>query len=163
MANLNVKGTITINGECIFPVGHILLETSTTEPASIYGGTWKKLQEGYALWTASDGAVQVDTNGNITSGTIEAGVPNITGDVYLGWWDTSVAGPSLTGESHSGALGESSKYYDGVVYPTRGTSLTLTGKYNTITFNANTSNSIYGNSTTVQPPAIKVYAWIRIA
>ena len=32
---------------------------------------------------------------------------------------------------------------------------------NSIAFNASMYNEIYGNSETVQPPAIRVYVWIR--
>mgnify|MGYP006956018656 FL=1 len=32
-----------------------------------------------------------------------------------------------------------------------------------IAFDASRSSSIYGNSTTVQPPAIRIYCWKRIA
>lgn len=151
MSNLNVTGLIKLNGDCIFPVGHILLETSTTEPASLYGGTWYKLGAGYALWTATSGAVTVNSSGTITSGTISAGLPNIYGEIgNLAHYPTNIV-------TSSGAL------YSGGRTGNAFTGSTSASGLSKIAFNASQSNSIYGNSTTVQPPAIKVYAWIRTA
>lgn len=132
----------------LYPVGSIYLTVSTSplnsSPASWIGGTWERLPEGYALWTASTKA----------GSTIVAGLPNITG---------SFAGVPVGGDfagSQSGAFASSTS---------SGSSNTW-GSSNagraTINFNANSGaevKGIYGTSTTVQPPAYKVYAWKRIS
>lgn len=138
--------------DTIYPIGSIYLtvdtaSTGTVSPASIFGGTWERLPEGYALWTASSGA------GN----TISAGLPNITGYLH----GTMQYYGSKYGSS--GAFrwenGNDATDYDG--------DTATTGRYK---FDANlgaqhwnsAAAGIYGNSKTVQPPAIKVYAWKRI-
>lgn len=145
--NLVVDGTITSNGENVltkssllelaYPVGSIYMSINNVSPASFLGGTWEQLPAGYALWTASSGA----------GGTIPAGLPNITGEVFInsvGNGDSGWNGALRTNETGGGAGGTS--YNRGQLY-----------------FDANKSNSIYGSSTTVQPPAYKVYVWKRTA
>lgn len=51
------------------------------------------------------------------------------------------------------------------VTATTGTGINMTGSYNDmvdgLTFDASASNSIYGNSTTVQPPALAIDFFIK--
>ena len=121
-----------------FPVGAVYISAVNTSPASFLGGTWSQIPAGYALWTATSDA------GN----TISAGLPNITGEivVYTDGIDCSASG-AFSKESTS-LSGESYKYSR------------TSPKF---TFDASRSSSIYGNSSTVQPPAYKVYAWRRTA
>lgn len=77
-----------------------------------------------------------------TAGYIAAGLPNLSGWVQ-----------------GAGDRGESSQTCDGFLFSKRahGISVNNDGKPDwTYNFNASNYNSIYGNSTTVQPPAIKV-------
>lgn len=148
--NLLVDYTIEILNS-LYPIGTIYLTTSTngvgsSSPASWLGGTWERLPEGYALWTASSGA----------GGTISAGLPNITG--------------SLGGDNSEAYRFRGNRVQSGALYTNEWNSSKYTGNstfngYNaqTINFDASRSNSIYGASTTVQPPAYKVYAWRRTA
>ena len=131
----------------VYPLGAVYMSVENTSPASFLGGTWEQLPANYALWTASSGA----------GGTISAGLPNITG--YVGGNDNEAY--RLRGaKQESGALyfgNWSSTKYAG---NSNGASGYITNRIN---FNASKSNSIYGNSSTVQPPAYKVYAWKRTA
>ena len=115
----------------IYPVGSVYLSIQNTSPASFLGGSWTQIGAGYALWTANTGAGE----------TISAGVPNITGS-FGSNQDVSPSGAfynSSTGVKNSG-----------------------TSKYaSVVQFNASRSSGIYGASSTVQPPAYKVYAWRR--
>lgn len=89
-------------------------------------------------------------NGNLGT-TKEAGLPNIEGSAteFIGWQS-----PTSTG-SHS----ISTQYYsDASISSTSTGSNTRTLK---LDFNASQSNSIYGNSDTVQPPALCVNYIIR--
>lgn len=124
----------------LFPIGTIISKDVDISPASYIGGTWQKLPAGYALWTATSGAGE----------TIDAGLPNIQGSLnYVQF---------INQNNSVGAFSDSYEYtslnsaYDGnTVHP------------KIVKFDASKSNTIYGNSTTVQPPAYKVYAWRRIS
>ena len=80
--------------------------------------------------------------------TAEAGLPNVTGSVTKGLFDNA-AGSGVFGVTKSSQMfsGPSSNYSN---FYTRD-----------FTFDASRSNSIYGNSNTVQPPAYYVYIWRR--
>lgn len=121
-----------------YPVGALYISTSSTSPASLFGGTWSQITAGYALWTATSGA----------GGTIAAGLPNITGSaLVVSGADTTASGAmSKSGQVDVGPTGTGSGW-----------------QQRTVSFNASSSNSIYGKSSTVQPPAYKVYAWKRTA
>lgn len=121
-----------------YPVGSLYISTSSTSPASLFGGTWSQISAGYALWTATSGA----------GGTIAAGLPNITGSALV------VSGNDATS---SGAMSKSGQVDVGPTGTGNG------WQQRTVNFNASSSNSIYGKSSTVQPPAYKVYAWKRTA
>ena len=84
-------------------------------------------------------------NGNLGN-YIEAGLPNINGFLpsIFGWNATSSPTGAFTAEQKGGA----------------GYSAGSDNKWD-ITFNASRSNSIYGNSNTVQPPAITVNVLIK--
>lgn len=136
--------TITTNSDIqtllnsIYEIGSVYIGTQSVCPmiALIPGSTWELVSSDKALWTG-DG-----TNANTT---IEAGLPNITGsfstasDQNLGTgafsWTTDKY--STNGGGQGGQWG--------------------------INFSAQNSNSIYGNSTTVQPPAYVVNVWRRTA
>ena len=132
--------------EKVYPVGSIYISINNTNPNIIFGGKWKLLDEGYALWTTTTSG----TGGN----TISAGLPNITGTATWeksGYGDSSVeSSGALSVTTSSGGFSESG----GSAGPNRKAEIVLDAKE---------SNTIYGNSDTVQPPAIKVFAWERIA
>lgn len=125
----------------VHPIGSIFLSTSDVEPAGLYGGTWEKIAEERALMGAS-ATHPVNT-------TVEAGLPNITGKV------TSQYG--IFNADSEGAF----YFVDGAnyKYPTSGQGGAL---IHDLRFSASRSNSIYGASDTVQPPAYYLYIWKRI-
>ena len=133
----------------IYPVGSIYMSVSSTNPSILFGGTWVSIASGRCL-------MGVDARHGAGS-TAEAGLPNITGTIgpssnKYSLFNTDSSVPS------SGALqaGEHN------CWTASGTSnnAVYTGK---ITFDASKSNSIYGRSKTVQPPAFYVYMWRRTA
>lgn len=90
-----------------------------------------------------------DSSGGMS---IEAGLPNIEG--------------SFKGYNTKGGYMEIGRYGDGALYPTlvgtsQNTSGASPGQYTGIAFDASRSNSIYGSSTTVQPPAINMIVQIK--
>ena len=130
----------------IYPIGSIYISVNQTSPASFIGGTWQALDEGRTLWSTTT-AGQGGT-------TVSAGLPNIEGSLesvcMARTWDSQ---PYSTGALsfgynvlNSSGAGDGWWTYLKPLY-----------------FNANDDNDIYGNSTTVQPPAFIVYMWKRTA
>ena len=128
----------------IYPVGSIYIGTQSVCPMTIAipSSTWVLVEAGRALWTGNG------SNGNTK---IAAGLPNITGALTNQHVRTFLSGDG------SGAL-------------YRGSNVSgYTGNYHESTagqglfFDASRSNSIYGKSTTVQPPAYVVNVWRRTA
>jgi len=124
--------------EALYPVGSVYITTNATCPLStlIAGSTWVAVGSGRVLQGA-------DSDHNAGT-TIEAGLPNITG---------TIGGCCDTGHT-SGAFQISSDCgnFNGGPYIQED-----------ITFDASRSSSIYGNSTTVQPPAYVVNIFERTA
>ena len=130
----------------LYPVGSLYIGTQNTCPLEtlISGSTWTLVATDKALW-GGDGT-NADT-------TIAAGLPNITGTMSFG-----EGFPRCTNLQYSGAL-------SGTVYNNQyaGFASNGAGKLNSISFNAASSNGIYGASNTVQPPAYRVNVWRRTA
>lgn len=131
----------------LYPVGSIYIGTQTTCPLAslITGSTWELVAADKALWTG-DG-----TNANTT---IAAGLPNITGQIGIAenegnkqyndlsgaFYDDNTRGNWLLGSDATGGAGS---YI--------------------VKFDASKSSTVYGASTTVQPPAYVVNVWRRTA
>ena len=132
----------------LYPVGSIYIGTQSTCPLAtlISGSTWTKI--------SGDKVLQSSSSNHAANTTIAAGLPNITGKVGF---IKQEGNPTV--REPSGAFssdGESSDTY------TQGDA-TGTSKLDYIKFQASKSNSIYGNSSTVQPPAYVVNVWRRTA
>lgn len=124
----------------IYPVGSIYLSMNSVNPSTLFGGTWVQIAEGQTLWSAGT---------NNTAGThIDAGLPNIVGE----------AGPidDYSKTVLTGAFSNGGAYAYDATSSTSGAGFKLH-------FEASSSNSIYGNSNTVQPPAFCVYMFRRTA
>ena len=141
----------------IYPVGSIYISTTKTTASQVkalFGGTWVSVGSGKVL-QGVDASHAADS-------TIEAGLPNITGNFALGASNGYNYEGGLVGGVVS-ASGAFSRYNPGgsSFYPALSQSSSVgTGAAQ---FNASSSNSIYGNSTTVQPPAYVVYMYKRTA
>lgn len=81
--------------------------------------------------------------------SLAAGLPNITGSFY-GIYRTST-------EDYSGAFQTSKENVNGIDFTSSSTT-----RSSSATFNASRSSSIYGKSSTVQPPAIRVSWCIQV-
>ena len=122
--------------ELVYPIGSIYISINKISPSDFLGGRWEQINEGYALWTCSNNAGK----------TISAGLPNITGSIGKQALFNNATSSGAFSISNGAGFG-------GGEYP-------FISKI--FSFDASHSNSIYGNSSTVQPPAYKVYAWKRI-
>lgn len=126
----------------IYPVGSLYMGTQTTCPMTLVmsNSTWELVSAGKALWTG---------NGNNANTTIEAGLPNITGQL-------TVYSARGSGSNPSGSM------YIVSSEKTNGCTL-ASDPVDRIGIDASRSNAIYGSSNTVQPPAYIVNVWKRIA
>lgn len=135
------------------PVGSIYQTISPENPAVTFGGgTWEKIAQDRVLMGASDT--------HLAGTTVEAGLPNIKGSFEA---RPHISGNELAGGSITGGDG---KLFAHSIQTSNNinNSMTETGneyKSDVVFFNASASNSIYGASTTVQPPAYFTYTWLR--
>lgn len=134
--------------EAIYPVGSVYIGTQATCPLAtlISGSTWVLVSAGRVL--------QGSDSGHAAGTTIEAGLPNITGDLgYL----TSNNSADISNQFNGALAWRGYNNYAGTN--------NVTGGYGNfdIALDASKSNSIYGNSNTVQPPAYVVNIWRRTA
>ncbi len=138
----------------VYPVNSIYLSMTNTDPKNLFGGTWQLLSEGYALWTTT------------TSGqggqTIAAGLPNITGEFHYETTtqEDDISKPHIKGAFTAHAMDNGEAVYgdDG-----NGSYYKFNAAKGETRLDGTISNRIYGKSDTVQPPAIKVFAWKRIS
>ena len=124
----------------LYPVGSIYIGTQTTCPLAslISGSQWTLVAQDRALWGG---------NGSNANTTIAAGLPNITGELHSETWFSSLSGVFTSSGVTQGDGGQ----------------LRSGNTPDSLRFDASLSNSIYGNSNTVQPPAYVVNVWRRTA
>ena len=136
--------TVTASALSAYPVGTIYMSVDSTSPASLFGGIWEQI--------ASERVLMGRSSTHSAGTTVDAGLPNITGDSWL--------------RPNQNTMKESGCFYAINTSEVRDPRLGLysgdstTGK-TTVGFDASRSNSIYGKSSTVQPAAYYVYIWRR--
>lgn len=126
-----------------YPVGSIYISTRSTSPASLFGGTWESI--------ASERVLMGVSSSHGAGSTVSAGLPNITGvlkDLFVsGHFNQSTGAFKRSSVSGFSEKTDSSDWLG----------------WADAQFYASDSNSIYGNSSTVQPAAYYVYMWRRTA
>ena len=137
--NSQLSSSVLSNLQAVYPVGSLFISTTDTCPIANLFGTWEKVSAGRVLQGVS-GSQEAGS-------TVEAGLPNITGKFGGYGVENSTASGAFSvskssGGQHSGSGATASP---------------------TWTFNASKSNSVYGKSSTVQPPAYLVNIWKRTA
>lgn len=140
--NSQLSSNVLSNLQSIYPVGSLYIGTTNTCPIANLFGTWEKIEEGLCLQSVK--------GDQVAGTTVEAGLPTITGSIVFsgtdGWGSSSGAfsntGATGAGQYHHGGIGNAQQ---------------------TFNFDASRSNSIYGKSDTVQPPAYLVNIWKRTA
>lgn len=145
----NVRDTFISKADLlnlIYPIGSIYMSMNSTSPATLFGGTWSQIGDGYYLRASSSGA------GN----TLDAQLPNVTGSFRFS--SGSQGHPEVS--SPSGAFKTASNGNLTYPWPTDGTS----GGPRTVNFSLKYFNdSLYVDNGTVQPKSLKVYMWQRVA
>lgn len=149
---VDADGTLSADSTlAAYPVGSIFQTVSKTSPASLFGGIWQEIAQNRVLMGAS--------YAHAAGTTVKAGLPNIAGSLS----ETSNNGKTSPFRGNKNAISSigalavtevSSPFcgyagYEGSAYD--------------ISFDASRSNSIYGSSNTVQPPAYYVHIWRRVA
>ena len=127
---------VTQVAQDIFPVGSYWITESSLNPGNVFGGEWKKKGAGRCLWGA-------DASHSAGS-EVEPGLPNIEG-VFYGF--NAATSGAFRHTENANVISDSAKW----------------GGRSKVTFDASRSSSVYGKSSTVQPPALVVNIWVRIA
>lgn len=143
LSNLSTTGIETLLST-VYPIGSIYISASGSSTCPLAtlmpNATWVK--------EAEDRVLQGSSSTHTANTTIAAGLPNVTGT--FGAVVSNASGNSGCFAPNAGTATKA-----GQVIPD-------TGQFTSI-FNASLSNSIYGNSTTVQPSAYVVDIWRRTA
>lgn len=134
--------------DMFYPVGSVYISADGDKEKEDFPfmqyGTWEEITGGLVLQTV--------INGKEVGSTVKAGLPNIKGALksfsILNHY-TEIEGAFYNPDTTSGAWG--------------GNTNNVTNHRAKLSFDASKSNSIYGNSDTVQPPAFMVRAWRRTA
>lgn len=136
----------------LYPVGSVYISTTTVCPLAslIQGSTWELVSSGYALWTGNGTTGSGTTANNLYANapantTMGAGLPNITGQFRACAYNTHWSGAFANGGSDVNEPAQANWIGSGRLFD----------------FNASRSSSIYGSSTTVQPPAYVINMWKR--
>lgn len=131
------------NALSAYPVGAIYISTSSTSPASLFGGTWESI--------ASERVLMGVSSSHGAGSTVSAGLPNITGvlkDLFVSGHFNQSTG--VFKRSYCSSFSQQTDRSDWLGWAEA-------------QFYASDSNSIYGNASTVQPAAYYVYMWRRTA
>lgn len=138
--------------DIVHPIGSIIANADANfDPNVHFGGTtWERLAEGRVLMGANT-AHAVGT-------TEESGLPNITGSARPAIRD---GGYALMVDNASGAFYNTKE--DGFMATNYALNTNSSYRGIWIHLDASKSNSIYGKSTIVQPPAYFINYWKRIA
>lgn len=129
----------------MYPVGSIYMSTSSTSPASIFGGSWQSI--------ASERVLMGVSGSHGAGSTVDAGLPNISSgsdaalDIQGSWGAPNCRAPFAQTWQGNSELSSST--------------WSSTPKVISARFDASLCNSIYGRSSTVQPAAYYVYMWRR--
>ena len=133
------------------PVGTPYASENPTSPAELYGGTWERIED-CTIWGASDT--------HPAGTTVEAGLPNITGKFVAAVRDgfSPEVKSQITGAFYDNGNTENDTNYNSF----GGENAGIPSGIAPFGFDASRSNSIYGASDTVQPPAYCMYIWRRV-
>lgn len=155
MSQLNnaVSSSVSNLLSALYPVGSIYITTQNVQvcplQSLIPGSHWNQPAQNMTLWGATV------TNANTY---IAAGLPNITGAYNARCFHYSTSqGAAATGALYQATSGYGEDWRRQNAGGTDGSNMWP------LVFDASRSNSIYGSSSTVQPPAYRVNVWRRTA
>lgn len=158
-----------------WPIGSIFTSTSSINPGSIIGGSWRAIGEGVVLMSAGANYTAGTTVGAETVTLTEDNIPShthgsksLTGTVGVRRYGSSAAGNNTVGvKTKTGILSTSTDSWSG-----EHGQLGFAGNYNnttidTLSVDASHEHSSFGKASpdaisTIQPSLV-VYMWERIA
>lgn len=146
--NSQLSSNVLSNLQSIYPIGSLYIGTTDTCPIANLFGTWEKIEEGLCLQSVK--------GKQVAGTTVEAGLPNITGSF-------SGCGKGYVGHGHTADLQGNGAFSIGNQSGLGGSDGLGGVQFYWCDFNASRSSSIYGKSSTVQPPAYLVNIWKRTA
>lgn len=155
-----LKEEINESKKCPFPIGAVYTQyPNCKEPKELWEKTnWELLNYNGAFFRAVGG--KASDFGKLQN----EGLPNITGNKLLSWTDYSGGGIIMTESTNvkNSALYsyQDSNYYS--FYYQSSLSSKNASHHNILGFNANRTNSIYGNSEHVTPENYAIQIWKRI-
>ena len=150
--------------ESIYPVGSIYMSMNATSPATLFGGSWARI-EGRMLLGVQDGGTWTHYDGNGTQATFNLYPSRQTNGAF----SRALGGAQLPGHSHTGTvnlfgreIGASGSYYHLLDTGTLGTFGGTRDFTTDVTGNGSTTGNggALRNLTTVSP-YITVYMWER--
>jgi len=145
--------------DILYPVGSIYMSVDSTSPATLFGGTWTKI-EGRFLWaTGSTPKVMGGSRTTDSPNTNTTGSTVLT-ESQLPYIDGAVAGVLTYGSNGSGHFSANKEN------PVNGASGS-TNHWSTIKFacggNAGHTHTLNSHTHTYMPPYFEVYMWYRTA
>ena len=155
----NTSGGVTLSA--VYPVGSIYMSVNSTDPATLFGGTWVRIKDTFLLSagdTYSAGATGGEATHKLTGA--ESGQKSLTisgGEHLHSGKRRNAFGSGNTAGFVSGAATNSDATNAQVTIPTTSTS-GATGTHSH-TVNASDASSAHNN----MPPYLAVYVWKRTA
>lgn len=145
--SLEIRGK-TI-ADIIYPVGSIYLSVNSTDPSTIFGGTWEQIKDQFLL-SAGDTYTAGATGGEATVTLTESQLPNISGSWVIHGQESGTEFWQANGKA---------------------TGTTISGSYKSIAETRPGANSLgspgfsFGNNQAHNnmPPYLVVYVWKRTA
>lgn len=165
-------GDVQFLFETIYPIGSIYLTVNPTCPLAAIFGTWQLVDSGKALWTGNgtNGGQSIapglpqhthsGTTGNMSANST-GGVRNLA--TAQGGYDQGGAIPIGYGNMTASKTSSTYNKEDGNHYSHGNGDIAINVQHVHDFTTGNASNSVYGNSDTVQPPAYIINAFQRIA
>lgn len=154
----------------IYPVGSLYWSSKSTNPASLFGGTWVQIKDRFVL-ACGDTYKTVGATGGASSVTLSvSNMPSHNHD--FSWSGQHSHGVSDPGHSHvyelgehdggSGHAGERTKRYWGTAQTNKATT-GISINSSTISISGTTGSNGSGSAFNILPPYVVKYCWERTA
>lgn len=169
---LNIKNIDLLNS--IYPVGSIYMTTSTSSPASLFGGTWEQLKDKFLLGAGNYYAVNTtggESSHTLTTAEMPSHYHGYTKATGVG--DTTLTIDQIPSHSHSimnhgwdgggDGLWYASRRSNSGTLKTKSTGGGQAHNHSLSTQSDNTSSTDGGSAHNNMPPYLAVYMWKRTA
>lgn len=132
----------------VYPIGSIYISVNSTDPGTLFGGTWQQIKDRFLL-SAGD-TYAAGTSGGSAKATLPSHTHTVGSNGYQLWGAKKGKGSTERGEKISG----SGKYYAGALDDS-------TSNYKWL--GSVDSNGVSDVSQANMPPYLAVYVWQRIS